>query len=71
MQLPPGNQFGQYFLRADGEKYGIDGIDDTVRQQIVDLRGTDKRIQVWGTLYFGVPATEARNLVASRIVVME
>ena len=71
VQLPPGSQFGYYFLRDDGEKYGIDGANDRVRQQIADLRGTDKRIQVWGTLYFGVPATEARNLVASRIVAME
>ena len=70
VQLPPGNQFGQYFLRADGEKYDIGSEDDSIRQQIAGLRGTDQQIKVWGTLFVGVPATEARHIEVSRIEVL-
>lgn len=70
VQLPPGNQFGQYFLRADGEKYDIGSADDAIRSQIAQLRGTDQQVKVWGTLFVGVPATEARHIEVSRIEVV-
>lgn len=69
-QLPPGNQFGHYFLRDDGEKYGIGGTDDATRDQITQLRGSGQQIKVWGTLFVGVPATEARQIEASRIEIV-
>ena len=34
VQLTPGSQYGYYFERNDGQRYGIDGADDAVRGQI-------------------------------------
>ncbi len=62
VKLPPGNQFGQFFIREDGEPYTISGTRDEVGAQIADAAWTGAQIKVWGTLYTGVPATEARHL---------
>ena len=67
VKLPPGNQFSSYFLRDDGERYDIGTTDDALRQQIDDARWTGAQIQVWGALFTGVPATEARHIEVERI----
>lgn len=69
-QLPPGNQFGRSFVRDDGEKYGIGTTDDAIRQQIDDAAWTGARIGVWGLLYTGVPAMEARHIQVNRLEVL-
>jgi hypothetical protein len=66
-KLPPGNQFGQYFVRDDGERFGIGTTDEAMRQQINAAAWTGAQVQVWGRLYTGVPATEARHIGVERI----
>lgn len=67
VDLPPGNQFGQFFQREDGEEFGIGTPTDAVREQISEARSTGARIRIWGTLYTGVPATEARTIEVDRV----
>lgn len=69
-QLPPGNQFGRSFVRDDGEQYGIGTSDETIRQQINDAAWAGARIEVWGVLHTGVPATEARHIQVDRLEVL-
>ncbi|MGC9523250.1 MAG: NADase-type glycan-binding domain-containing protein [Anaerolineae bacterium] len=70
VKLPPGNQFGQVFVRDDGEKYGIGALSDDVRAQIADAAWNGAHIKIWGTLYTGVPASEARHIEVSRLEVV-
>jgi hypothetical protein len=69
-RLPPGNQFGQEFVRDDGEKFGIGTTDDAVRESINDAMWTGVQVKVWGTLYHGVPAAEARQIQVERLEVL-
>jgi len=69
-QLPPGNQFGRTFVRDYGERYGIGTDDEAVRGQINDAAWEGTHIKVWGTLYTGVPATEARHIQVDRLEVL-
>ena len=70
VKLPPGNQFGSYFLRGDGERFDIGATTDALRQQINDATWTGAQIQVWGELFTGVPATEARHVEVERIEIL-
>jgi hypothetical protein len=67
VKLPPGNQFGRYFRRCDGERFDIGTTDEYLRQQINDAQWTGAQIQVWGTLFAGVPAAEARHIEVERL----
>jgi len=67
IDLPAGNQFGQTFEREDGEEFGIATPTEAVRDQIVEARSTGARMKVWGTLYTGVPADEARTIEVERL----
>jgi hypothetical protein len=67
VNLPPGNQFGQYFVRDDGERFGIAATSESLMAQVDEVAWTGAQIRVWGTLYTGVPATEARQIVVERI----
>jgi hypothetical protein len=69
-QLPPGNQFGRVFVRDDGEQYGIGTDDEAIRGQISDGAWEGAHIKIWGTLYTGVPATEARHIQVDRLEVL-
>ncbi len=69
-KLPQGNQFGRSFVRDDGERYGIGAANDALRQQISEAAWTSARIQVWGRLHTGVPATEARHIEIDRIEIL-
>lgn len=69
-KLPPGNQRGGYFERDDGQRFGIGGTDDAVRQQIQEAQWAGAQVQVWGQLYTGVPSVEARHIDVERIEVV-
>ena len=69
VKLPPGNQFGQFFIRDDGERYTISATRDEVGTQIADAAWSGAQLKVWGTLYTGVPATEARHLEVEQVEV--
>lgn len=62
-----GNQLGLTFVRDDGDSYGIGGSDEILRRRINDAAWSGARIQIWGRLYTGVPATEARHIEADRV----
>jgi hypothetical protein len=70
VKLPPGNQHGGYFERDDGQRFGIGGTDDAVRYQIQEAQWTGAQVRVWGQLYTGVPAVEARHIDVERIEVV-
>jgi len=67
VQFPPGSQYGYYFERNDGQRYGIEGADDAVRGQIEEYRWTGAQVQVWGRLHTGVPAPGGRSIQVERI----
>jgi hypothetical protein len=69
-KLPPGNQFGQYFVRDDGERFGIGTADETLRQQINTATWTGAEVRILGTLYIGVPAMEARYIELDQIEIV-
>ncbi len=69
VRLPPGSQFGDYFEREDGQRFGIDAVDDTLRTQLQDARWTGAQIKVWGQLRTDVPAYEGRAIQVERLVV--
>ncbi len=69
-KLPPGNQFGQYFVREDGEQFGIGTRDPSIREQVSDAMWTGAQIKLWGTLYHGVPATATMHVEVDRIQVV-
>jgi hypothetical protein len=66
-QLVPGSQFKDYFERDDGQRYGIEGASDALREQIAGYQWTGAQVRVWGRLYTDVPAYEGRSLWVERI----
>lgn len=70
VKLPPGNQFGQYFERDDGEQYDVGASDEAVWDVIREARSTSARVKVWGALFTGVPASEARHIEVERIEIV-
>jgi hypothetical protein len=67
IKLPPGNQFGQFFIREDGEQYTIGATENDVQDKIADAAWTGAQIKIWGALHTGVPATEARHLQVAQV----
>jgi hypothetical protein len=70
VKLPPGNQFGHYFERDDGQRFDIGSTDADITQQINEVRWTGARIRVWGKLLTGVPAVEARHIEVERLEII-
>jgi hypothetical protein len=66
-QLLPGSQFRDYFERDDGQRYGIEGTTDTLREQIAGYQWTGAQVRVWGQLQTDVPAYEGRSIQVERI----
>jgi len=69
-KLPAGNQFGQRFVRDDGEQYDISATHDATRQQMREAAWHGAHIKVWGTLHTGVPASAARHIEVERIEIL-
>lgn len=67
VRLLPGSQVGGYFERDDGQRYGIAGANDAVREQIEEYQWTGAQVQVWGLLRTNVPAYEGRAIQVERI----
>lgn len=65
-KLEPGNQFGRYFQREDGERFDISGTNDAVNERIAEAQRTGATLQVWGRVFYGVPADQARHIEAER-----
>jgi hypothetical protein len=69
-KLPPGNQFGQRFVRKDGEAFGINTTSESVRDQIEEVMWSGAQVKVWGTLTHGVPAEKAKHIQVQRLEVL-
>jgi len=63
-------QYDDYFLRTDGERYGIDGSLAGLSAQIESARQQGTAVQVWGWLETGVPNVNGRRIVVKRLVVL-
>ena len=61
--------YDDYFVRNDGEVYGIAGQSAAIEQQIIALRG--QLVKVWGTLRENAPDFNGRQIVVSEILAME
>jgi hypothetical protein len=70
VKLPPGNQFGEYFQREDGQRYGIGTTDDSLRELVQTAAYSGQAIRVWGQLHPGVPATDSRYIDVERVDVL-
>jgi len=69
-KLEPGNQFGRYFQREDGQRYDISGTNDAVNARIDEAQRTGATLQVWGRVFYGVPADKARHIEAERVEIV-
>ncbi|MGD2166090.1 MAG: hypothetical protein PVH50_11255 [Anaerolineae bacterium] len=67
VDLPPGNQFGQYFELEGGDEFGVATPTDSIRELVREAASTGARIMVWGKLYTGVPAGEVRTIEIERL----
>jgi len=65
--LDPMAQYDDYFLRQDGERYGIDGSAGGLTSQIESARRQGAAVQVWGLLLTGVPDVDGRQIVVKRL----
>ncbi|MGQ9684281.1 MAG: putative hemolysin [Anaerolineae bacterium] len=71
VKAAPGDQIGDRFEREDGEVYTIGAEDEAVRAELESIRGTGDKVKVWGKLYYGVPADQARHVVAERLELVD
>jgi uncharacterized protein YraI len=58
--------YDDYFVRNDGQLFGITGATAAVEQQLVGLRGTP--VKVWGILKEPAPDFVGRQLVVSEVL---
>jgi LysM repeat protein len=64
---PEGSQFDDYFENPNGEKFGIDSTDESIRQQITQKRDTGRTVYIWGTLQRDVPDVNGVQINVTRI----
>lgn len=66
---PPDAQFDDYFQTMDqnGTRYGVDGADDVIREQLSAYRDTGVTIQIWGSLQKDVPDAYGIQILVTRI----
>ena len=65
--LDPMAQYDDYFLRDDGERYGIDGSAGGLAAEIERARQQGMAVQVWGLLLTDVPDVNSRQIVVKRL----
>jgi len=70
---PPGSQFDDYFQLMDqnGTRYGIDGVDDLIRERLAAHRDSGVIIQVWGSLQKEVPDAYGAQILVIQIETRE
>jgi hypothetical protein len=68
-KLPWDAQFGSFFEREDGQRFGIWALggDAAVSQLIETYRWTGARVRVWGRLLDGIPDVNGRRVEVARI----
>jgi hypothetical protein len=68
-KLPWGSQFGTFFERDDGQRFGIQalGANAAVRQQIETYQWTGAQVRVWGRSITGIPDVNGRRVEVERI----
>jgi hypothetical protein len=66
---PEGAQFDDYFQTMDQNdtRYGIDGANETLKEQLVSYRDTGVVIQVWGAIQYDVPDAYGTQILVTRI----
>ncbi len=70
LKQEPGNQLGPFFQRVDGQRCSVGSSDPALRKQIADLRGSGLMVRVWGRLFIGVPADQARHIEVERLEIV-
>lgn len=63
-------QFDDFFERNDGERYGIEGIDTTVGEELAEAACGRHMIRVWGELSTSALDAGGRQIVVSRLEVV-
>lgn len=65
----PGSQFDDYFQLMDqnGTRYGVEGVDEAIKSQLVSYRDTGIIIQVWGILHKDVSDAYGAQILVTRI----
>jgi hypothetical protein len=68
-KLPWDAQFGIFFERDDGQRFGIQALDmdAAVRERIETYQWTGAQVQVWGRLITGIPDVNGRRVEVERI----
>jgi len=67
LKMQPGSQVSRCFERGDGDRYGVDGATDEIRQEIADALWTGADIRVSGVLREPVPDCAGRQIVVERL----
>jgi len=68
-KLPWDAQFGTFFEREDGQRFGIQalGADAAVRDLIETYQWTGAQVRVWGRLIAGIPDVNGQRVEVERI----
>ena len=69
VSAPQDAQFDDYFQQMDksGTRYGIDGADDALKEQLVIYRDSGVKIRVWGVLFSDVPDAYGAQILVTRL----
>ena len=72
IQLADQRPFDDFFLAADGETYGIAGVDSAVELELIRLRNRRPPVQVkiWGVLSTNTNDVSRRQIVVTEILVV-
>jgi putative hemolysin len=69
---PAGSQFDDYLVTLNGQEYGIEAeIDnETLRDRLIDLRDSGRKIKIEGELITDVPDYGDRQIVVKSLIVL-
>lgn len=73
VQAPAQRPFDDLFLSADGETYGIAGVNSDVERELIRLRNRKPpvRVKIWGTLFTNVNDVNRRQIVVTEVLVVD